>query len=97
MNEKVKSFFKKFGGIIAGFFGALLAIICGAKIRTHRGRADDIRDELGDASSANRDAKDTTEDIKREAESIEHTTNNIEQCNRECSEVIANIRRRGKK
>lgn len=96
MNEKVKSFFKKIGIAIAGAISACVAFILGTSLH-RRGRTEPVRDNINDAASANRDAKNTVDDARRTVETIKQQSDDIEDSTRECLDIIDNIRKRNKK
>ena len=94
----VKKFFKKVGVIILAAVSGFLACLFGRKcLRSNRDGANDVRNNLGTAEASNRDARKTVININDTTESIRQSTNNIKQSNRECSEIISNIRSRGPK
>lgn len=100
MSEKTP-WYKKVFIAIGSFLAAMLTfILCGTINRNaddKRSRADSVRDDIDTANAANRDAAARVDDIEHTVEHVEKLNGNIADSNRECQDIIRNVRERNKK
>lgn len=69
----------------------------GAANRDARESVESIKHSVAGLEESNRKTEESVERIEHTAESIGQSADDIKQSNRECSDIIADIRKRGKK
>lgn len=90
-DEKKTSFWKKIGIAIGGFFAGIIALFIGGHVRNKRRGADDVRDDIGQAEAANRDAGKTIESAKQSAAELEESNRKSEEAVRGAEHTAESI------